>query len=148
MDTFLANKRFWLISISILIVVSVLFIWGSLTEKTIESPSEDCWLSTESCTGKSDHRVYPIKISKTKPQYLENITVTLESNTPPKAKLVSIGMNMGTLPILFSPTKNRNEWTSEFVVPSCMHKKMEWGIEFEQAQIQIPKLATFIAYKP
>ena len=147
METYLANKRFWLISISILIIVSVLFIWSSLKEKNTVFLSESCWLSTENCTGKDDHRVYPIKLSTSQPQYLENITVTLHSKSQPKAKLVSIGMNMGTLPVQFSPTNNTNEWQSEFVVPSCMHKKMEWGIEFEHPQMKIPKLATFIAYK-
>lgn len=147
MSVFEGNKRFWWISLSVLVVVSGLFVMSSLKHKNQPTQSESCWLSTENCIGKADHRVYPLKLSKRSPNYLDTVTLTLESPQAPQAKLISLGMNMGTLPIQFTQIPDTNQWQAEFTVPACMHDKMEWGVEFTTPSSKYPQLATFVAQK-
>ncbi|MGR5077938.1 hypothetical protein [Photobacterium swingsii] len=120
--------------IILMVVLITAFVWRTITYDQTSREKETaltCQLSTVGCLDESSNEKLGISFVSEALKADTPIIIQIDNNhVKPTAVVEGVSMYMGSVPVIF--TKNDTGWLGEFMVPACMHDKMEWVIKINK----------------
>lgn len=128
--------------IILMVVLITAFVWRTITYNQTQQENETvltCHLSTTGCLVESSDENIAISFVSDALKADTAIIIQIDNtNVKPTAIVEGVSMYMGSVPVVF--TKNDSGWQGEFMVPACMHDKMDWAIKIKEDQKEINAL--------